>query len=220
YKNAINPMLNSSIAKGIPVLLNDSFGKLNDQEYHGTGGRNGESVPKQLIDRLKGNVRVIEYFNGVTIDDAIKSNCEIDAKARQLVQNAKTDRDKAYKIYKWISSNIKYDYDKARKLGNDPDGISSGSTIAFKTRKGICFDFSSLYVSMCRAVGLKVQLITGLGYSGVSWGDHAWNRVFISDENKWVNVDTTFGTIANYFDRKNFGVDHTNAEIQGEWPSD
>jgi hypothetical protein len=31
----------------------------------------------------------------------------------------------------------------------------------------------------------------------------------------WINVDTTFGTIANYFDSSNFNVDHKYAQIQG-----
>ena len=88
----------------------------------------------------------------------------------------------------------------------------------YTTRKGVCFDYSCLYVSMCRAVGLKVRLVTGLGYSGSAWGDHAWNQVYSSGEKRWINVDTTFGsTGGDFFDQTDFFLTHKDAEVQGEW---
>ncbi|KNY24873.1 transglutaminase-like domain-containing protein [Pseudobacteroides cellulosolvens] len=218
YDKGLTPILDSSIAKKIPVLLNDSFGNASS-----TGnfipvpnGKQGDMA--DLAKKIAGqNVRVIEYFNGVTLDQAIKSNSEIDDTAKSITKGAKSDYEKAQKIYKWITRNLTYDYDKAERVGINPRGIESGSIIAFKTREGICFDYSCLYISMCRATGLKVRMVTGLGYSGVAWGDHAWNQVYSVDKKKWINVDTTFGTMANYFDRSNFDTDHKNAEIQGEW---
>jgi len=217
YDNGLTPILDSSIAKKIPVLLNDSFSSTNGENHISVpNGNNGDIG--EFIKKIAGqNVRVIEYFNGVTLDQAIKSNDEIDNTAMSITKDGKNDYEKAQKIYKWITKNLTYDYDKAERVSINPKGIESGSIVAFKTRKGICFDYSCLYISMCRAVGLKVRLITGLGYSGVAWGDHAWNQVYSPDENKWINVDTTFGTMANYFDRSNFDTDHRNAEIQGEW---
>jgi transglutaminase-like putative cysteine protease len=71
---------------------------------------------------------------------------------------------------------------------------------------------------MCRAVGVKVRFITGLGYSGVEWGDHAWNQVYDPAENRWINVDTTFGNSGkNYFDHAGFRADHQDGVIQGQW---
>jgi transglutaminase-like putative cysteine protease len=95
--------------------------------------------------------------------------------------------------------------------------MNSGAVEAFNTRTGVCFDYASLYTAMCRAVGLKVRLLTGLGYDGLSWGDHAWNQVYIPEEDRWVNVDATFGTITNYFDKPDFHADHRDATVQGEW---
>ena len=55
------------------------------------------------------------------------------------------------------------------------------------------------------ATGLKVRLVTGIGYSGLAWGDHAWNQVYFPAEKRWINVDATFGsTGANYFDKGRF----------------
>ena len=116
-----------------------------------------------------------------------------------------------------MSRNIKYEYDKAVKISRDPSGVSSGSIVAFETRKGICFDYACLYVSMCKAVGLKVRLVTGLAYNGVIWGYHAWNQVYSAEEKRWINVDPTFGAYAAYFDKTDFDEDHRYSQIQGEW---
>jgi hypothetical protein len=207
------PALNSNIAKKIPVIVGDYFRKSSEEPA------SGDAVSK-AIDKLAGdNVKVIHYFNGVTLDEAVKSNDQIDNKAREIASKGKDEKEKAYLLYKWISANIHYDYEKAERLsGTNTIKENSGSAVAFETRKGICFDYSSLYISMCRAAGLKVRLITGQGYSGIAWGDHAWNQVWISSEKRWVNVDTTFGSAGlNYFDSGNFSVDHKYAEIQGEW---
>jgi hypothetical protein len=218
YNKALLPILNSNIAKRIPVLLNDSFKGNSGTEGAENDGSPGESLAQRIANSLTGsNVRVIEYFNGVTLDEAIKSNSEIDNMARKITEGSKDDYTKAQKIYKWISKNLEYDTKKAERVSVNSQGISSGSIVAFETRKGICFDYSCLFISMCRAVNLKVRLVTGLGYSGVTWGDHAWNQVYSESRGKWINVDTTFGTVSNYFDKANFEIDHKYAEVQGEW---
>jgi transglutaminase-like putative cysteine protease len=212
YKDAVSPALNSNIAKKIPVLVNDSFGRA--AQMIPIVGDGANSPGTQLI---KDYPRVITYFNGVTLDEAIKSNAQIDETARKVVGNEQNSTKKAYLLYKWVSQNITYDYQKAALIDKNTSGVSSGSIMAFNTRRGICFDYSSLYISMCRATGLKVRLITGLGYSGVAWGDHAWNQVYSTEEGRWINVDATFGSNGNYFDKRDFTVDHKYAEVQGEW---
>lgn len=210
YQKALCPVLNSNLAKKIPVLFNDSFAGTLDKI--GSDAASGVQSNQQSRNGL-----VIKYFNGVTLDQAVKSDPEIDETARELVQNETNSTRKAYLLYRWVAVNINYDSAKAVRISKDPSGIASGSIIAFNTRKGICFDYSSLYVSMCRAAGLKVRLITGVAYSGTSWGDHAWNQVYSPDAGRWINVDTTFGHSGNYFDKADFSADHKLAEIQGEW---
>jgi len=216
YDNALSPVLNSSFARKIPVLVNDSFKKAVGQLIPGSGG-SGSDTPQQSSD-ANSKIRIIEYFNGVTLEDAIKSNSDIDAKALSITSSSNDDKRKAYLIYLWITKNIKYDFNKASRIAVNPSGISSGSIIAFTERKGVCFDYSCLFISMCRAAGMKSRLITGLGYSGNAWGDHAWNQVYYPAEKRWINVDATFGSSGmNYFDKNDFESDHKYSEMQGEW---
>lgn len=161
----------------------------------------------------------IVFYNGMTIDDGIKSNEEIDSKAIKLTQSAKSDRERAKILYTWIGSNIKYDDDKAREVLSDGDikkMPKGGAIAAFESRSGICFDKACLYVAMTRAINLKVRLIGGQAYDGEQYVGHAWNQVYLNDENVWVNVDTTFYTGGNYFDSNLFNK-HNAEEIAGEW---
>ncbi|WP_243099135.1 transglutaminase-like domain-containing protein [Clostridium sp. MF28] len=69
---------------------------------------------------------------------------------------------------------------------------------------------------MSRAANLKVRLLGGQAYDGEQYVGHAWNQVYLADENKWINVDTTFYDGGNYFDSNLFNK-HDVEEIAGEW---
>ncbi len=199
--NVVKPLMNTSLVKNIQIVLNDSF-----------------KAPQNEPTGQPGKTQLIKYFNGITLDEAVKSDAEIDAAAQKIVGSEQNEKEKAYLLYQWISKNIKYDDAKAVTISQDPSRAASGAIVAFNTRAGVCFDFSTLYVAMCRAAGLNVRFITGLGYGGTEWGDHAWNQVYDPKENAWINVDTTFGSSGmNYFDKPNFDWDHANAQIQEEW---
>jgi transglutaminase-like putative cysteine protease len=212
----LHPVMDSETAKKIPVLIRDSFRVINAEFYAEnpdvTGQGGGDVKPVDSI------FPIIEFFNGVTIEEAVKSTEEIDQAARKIVGEEKDEKQKAYLLYRWISKNIDYDYDKAAALTSDPSSLRSGSIIAFSEKKGICFDYSALFVSMSRAVGLQVRLLTGLGYNGESWGDHAWNQIYYPQEKRWINVDTTFGSTGyNSFDSVDFTWIHKNEDVQEEW---
>ena len=119
-RNALQPLLGSPLAKQVPVLLRDSFEKA------------AESIPQNA-----GSPRVIEYFNGMTLDEAIKSSDDIDRTAQKITMNGKNDKKKAYLLYEWISQNIEYDYKKANIINTDPanNTVSAGSIDALYHEK-------------------------------------------------------------------------------------
>ena len=169
--------------------------------------------------RSNGFINEIVIYNGTTIDEGIKSNDEIDAKAIKLTRDASNDRERAKILYDWIGSNIEYDDEKAELVLSGIDRAEmpeSGARCAFDTRSGVCFDKACLYVAMSRAAGLRVRLISGEAFDGEKYVGHAWNQIYLKDENKWINVDTTFYDAGNYFDSNLFN-EHKVENIAGEW---
>ncbi|MDF2505618.1 transglutaminase-like domain-containing protein [Clostridium sp.] len=203
------PVTNSSVAKKLPKIIDNSVNivvKQNDLDKIPNG---------KISDNAPG--RTIVYYNGVTLDQGIKSNQQINNFAKALVENQGNTINKAKKLYDWEGQNIAYDYNKANSVLNNDYNVKSGAIPTFESRKGICFDYACLYVAMCRADNIKVRLVTGEGFNGASWVSHAWNMVYIPEEGKWINVDTTFSKGGNYFNTRMFDLDHRNAKIIGEW---
>ncbi|WP_416176547.1 transglutaminase-like domain-containing protein [Clostridium sp.] len=212
-QNVIIPVSNSTIAKQLPNILNNSFRIVIKDNNSEKQIQFDTSTPLKQIN----NGKTIVYYNGVTLDEGVKSNPEIDRFAKNLGSEGTNTREKAEMLYNWIGSNISYDYDKANRVLNNDFNVESGAIPTFRTRKGICFDYASLYVAMARANNIRVRLITGEGFNGISWVSHAWNQVYIPEEGKWINVDPTFYKGGNYFDSARFNIDHKNSQIAGEW---
>ncbi len=200
-EKAVNPILSSDTVKQVSDLVDGEVGK---------------AVECLSPEGRKFFFKV--YINGVKVDDAIKSNPDIDNLAVELAGGENDDYKKAEILYTWVSQNISFDYEKAELIEADSFSVSSGSLVAFQERTGNCFDKACLYVSMCRAAGIKVRLVTGESLNDKGWLNHSWNQIHCGKEDRWVNVDTTFGSAEkSYFDPINFHDDHRGDEIQGEW---
>ncbi|KNY28463.1 transglutaminase-like domain-containing protein [Pseudobacteroides cellulosolvens] len=159
------------------------------------------------------NVSEVNRFL-VPTKDVESNDPAISDLAKRLTRLSKTDRDKARNIYNWITRNIKYDYDKYRRqLANDYTDIY-GATNTFKTKKGVCYDFSTLFAAMSRSIGLEAKVIRGNYVSGKRQEYHAWNEIHLKDEGKWIKLDSTFGYALNknYFDNKDFDDDHVKID--------
>ncbi|WP_055667572.1 transglutaminase-like domain-containing protein [Desnuesiella massiliensis] len=205
-KQIVIPLTNSPLARQLPYIINNSF-KIEVKQ----------NALENNLDYKNSKIRQVIYYNGITLEEGIKSNTTIDNFAKDIVLNYKNDKSKARALYNWIGSNIDYDYNKANLVLNNNFSVPSGAIPTFDTKKGICFDYACLYVAMARATGLKVRMVTGEGFNGVSWVSHAWNQVYISEEDKWINVDATFYKGGNYFNSRRFDLDHKGDKIIGEW---
>lgn len=141
-------------------------------------------------------------------------NENIIALAQELTKDAETDIEKAENIYKWVVNNVKYDYDKYIKQINKNFDNEYGAINTLETKKGVCYDYSALVAALGRASGLQVKMIKGNFVGTYSSELHAWNEIYISEEDRWINVDSTFGSTlrVSYFDRGNFYKDHEKLE--------
>ncbi|HHU63738.1 MAG TPA: hypothetical protein GXZ32_05980 [Clostridiales bacterium] len=128
-------------------------------------------------DAYLSSVKMIKWDNSMA---AIKT-------AKKLTANSSNDMDKVKKIYNYVVSNIKYD---AGKLGKLPSNYVPSIKTTFSTKKGICYDFSSLFAGMLRSVGIPTKLVKG--YAAGVEGYHAWNEVYIESKGKWVVIDTSY----------------------------
>ena len=126
------------------------------------------------------------------------------ALAAYLTAPAKTERDKARSIYRWITQNIRYDTG-AYFSGSFRNSASKPSS-TLQTRSSVCDGYAGLFAELGTLAGLQVRKISGWakGY-GYKPGqtletktNHAWNAVRLGGQ--WVLLDTTWG--AGFVDRK------------------
>ncbi len=106
-------------------------------------------------------------------------------KAKTMTATAKTDAEKVQLVYSYITAKIKYDYAKISKLQSS---YVPNIEDTYVTNLGICYDYSALFGSMLRSVGVPAKLIKG--YKNDIPEYHAWNQVYL--DKKWVYIDTTY----------------------------
>lgn len=201
----ITPIIQSDAAKSFPNIIEDSF-KIVD-------------VEDNIINTNDNYVKGLVFYNGVTLEEGVKSNEAIDKTAREIASPYNENYDKGRSIYEWIGQNISYDDNKAVEVMQNqfPKNVASGAISAFNSRSGVCFDYACLYVAMCRANEIPVRLIVGEGYNGITWVSHSWNEIYINEEKGWVPVDSTFYNAGDYFDNYGFNAEHRKKQIAGEW---
>ncbi|MCX7746698.1 MAG: transglutaminase-like domain-containing protein [Clostridia bacterium] len=145
----------------------------------------------------------------------VESNdAEIIDIASKIVKDSRNDLEKARKIYDWVTKNIKYDYVKYKKqLANNFDN-EYGAVNTLKTKKGVCYDYSTLVAAIGRATGMQVKVIKGDYKSKKRSELHAWNEIYIAEQDRWINIDTTFGYAFNkdYFDNSDFDKEHVKID--------
>ena len=117
----------------------------------------------------------------------LKATAEFGADDEQVKKQASEiageDRDAwsvARKLADWTHQNLEW-----KAVAN----ADARQTLA--TREADCSEFSALFVAMARSLGLPARLVSGLAYSGNSFGGHAWVEVWAG---KWIELDPTWGT--------------------------
>ncbi|MGO0059105.1 transglutaminase-like domain-containing protein [Brevibacillus fluminis] len=112
------------------------------------------------------------------------------AKAKELTKAAKSDKEKIEAIYRYLITNYSYDYPKAETLAND---YIPSIEATWASKKGICYDFASMFAAMLRSQGIPAKLMMGRKNDVTQY--HAWNEVYIKETNQWVTIDTTYDSI-------------------------
>lgn len=126
------------------------------------------------------------YTNAIQLIDFNKDMASIKAMNTLTSADAKKE-DKLKVFYNHILDNISYDYEKAKNISNTANYLPVIDTI-YKNKKGICYDYSSLFAAILRHHNIPTRL--QMGYTKAIPEYHAWNEVLL--DGKWYKIDTTY----------------------------
>jgi Transglutaminase-like enzymes, putative cysteine proteases len=134
----------------------------------------------------------ITNANSVYLTSIQNINWNVDskavAKAVELTKGVDDLEKKAKILWNYMVNNNAYDYKKLSTLSTGYIPVID-QTLADK--KGICYDFASLYAAMLRSQGTPAKLIKGYAPKNAA-GYHAWNEVYDINKKEWEIIDTTY----------------------------
>ncbi|WNS43245.1 transglutaminase-like domain-containing protein [Paenibacillus sp. MMS20-IR301] len=163
-----------------------------------------QAVAAEMNDILRRKYEVIDHDISADIAGA----------AADIAGEAGGDEAKARLLYDWIGSRIAYDYTKAENYEQKRIWHEQTPQDTFDTKLGVCIDYARLYAMMARSQGLQVRVVTGKGYDGRGgYGPHAWNEVYISSEERWIPLDSTWASSGNWFNPQDFSTTHIKENI-------
>ena len=122
---------------------------------------------------------------------------EIINKAEELTKDLKTDKEKVVAIYNFVVNTFSYDYDKIKNI--DTTYVPDIDKV-YQSKEGICYDYSAVLAAMLRSQNIPTKLKKG--YSDLVNGYHAWNEVYLSDENRWIVIDSTYDSVLKKSSKK------------------
>ncbi len=127
---------------------------------------------------------------------AVSSICDI---ANYLTHELKKEEEKVRALYVWIAHNIKYDVDQLTTLKTFPSTEEMLEDL-LKTRKGICWQYTELFLAMCKAIGIESYRIAGYTKeydNSISEYNHAWNAVKIGSNYYLLDLTWAAGYMAD-----------------------
>ena len=122
-------------------------------------------------------------------------NDEIISKAKELTEDIASDYKKAEAIFEFV--NVNMHYDEASAYANKV------SVSALENMRGVCEEFATLYVALCRAVNIPSRAVEGYWiqyeeseFSGEKIKEkklinHVWAEIYLQDFG-WVPVEPTY----------------------------
>lgn len=137
------------------------------------------ALQKTVDIKVKSSTEPYSYPNSY-VDYNKKSLCV--KKAAELCAGKTSMIDKISAVFLYISDNITYDHELAAtvKSGYIPDPDKT-----LNSKKGICFDYSSLMAAMLRSQGIPTRLVIGYASPQIY---HAWNEVY-TEQTGWITPE-------------------------------
>ncbi|SFJ53927.1 Transglutaminase-like enzyme, putative cysteine protease [Halobacillus dabanensis] len=119
----------------------------------------------------------IENYTRSTV--MIPVNEEIEEMAANVTEKASGNKEKAWLLFQYMIRNYTYKFPvKARGVDH-----------FLKEKKGDCGEYSFLYASLCRSLGIPCRVMVGAFAMGKHQA-HVWNEIYLEEEG-WIPVDTS-----------------------------
>jgi transglutaminase-like putative cysteine protease len=117
--------------------------------------------------------------------------------ARNITANSSDDFERISKLAIWVNKQLTYDLSLAGQL-KDAKWI-------LENRKGVCAEYSTLFITLARSLGIPARFISGLTYDEEKgWAGHSWAEAYIG---RWVPVDPTWSPPeVGYLDASHFEI--------------
>ncbi|WFD11193.1 transglutaminase-like domain-containing protein [Tepidibacter hydrothermalis] len=124
------------------------------------------------------------YLNSNQVISWDDNNAAVEL-AKKLTEGINDDEEKVRIIHDYIVKNVQYDSEKYSSL--DKKYLPNVDDI-LQSKKGICYDYASLFAVMLRSVDVPTKLVKG--YKNDISVYHAWNEVYVN--NKWITADCSY----------------------------
>lgn len=135
----------------------------------------------------------------------------IDGLSNKIKNDFLSDIERVRAIYTWMANNLRYNkhylhipnrfiYTSKKDFEEQiQNRIDNSAKTIFENEKGVCYDYASLFYTLCNKLQIKSEIIYGFAKTKVTattsknpilYSNHAWNKVFI-DEKPFL-IDTTW----------------------------
>lgn len=178
--------VNKPITLKSPSYLKVRVGNINLKEFNISQGR--QQLKGDVLEIFKEKMSgvdsyyiphrgsLLEYLDPTTFIQS--DNKTIIKKAQEIISDEKDALKAVNLISKWVYRNI-----EKKPTLSIPSALD-----VLKVKVGDCNEHATLFVALCRSVGIPSKLCAGIVYSQGSFYYHAWSDVFVG---RWISVDPT-----------------------------
>ena len=110
-----------------------------------------------------------------------------------------------YKLAYWVRNNVEYSLDTYTAEASEK------ASWVLDNRYGVCDEITSLFIAMCRSIGIPARYVSGVAYTNYNdlndWGPHAWAEVYFPGYG-WIPYDVTYGQFG-YVDASHIALSYS-----------
>jgi transglutaminase-like putative cysteine protease len=182
--------VNKPITLKSPSYLKVRLGNINLKEFNISQGR--QQLTGDVLEVFKEKMSGVDSYSIPHRGSLLKyldptpfiqsDNKTIIKKAQEIISNEKDALEAVNLINMWVYQNI-----EKKPTLSIPSALD-----VLKVKVGDCNEHATLFVALCRSVGIPSKLCAGIVYNQGSFYYHAWSDVFVG---RWISVDPTMNQL-------------------------